>query len=712
MSLYSTYWYRVADLKPRLGGHVRLFRHNYRGEDWYVLQDPSSSRQHRFNKSAYTVIGLLNGKKSVQEVWDSVTTLMGDDAPTQDEVIRLLGQLHRADVLQSNIPADTLELFDRQEKHRSKWKRQFTNPFALRMPLFDPDRFLAKWSNVARVFMNPVVLCIWLIVVGTATVLAAVHWPELTLNISDRILKPENLLILWLVYPVIKLLHELGHAFATRVRGGEVHEMGIMLLAFTPIPYVEASASAAFPDKRQRMGVAAAGMAVELFIASLALLLWLNIESGQVSAIAYNVMLVGGFSTLLFNGNPLLRFDGYYILSDYLEIPNLAQRSSKYLGYLLQRYLFGIADSVSPVSAPGERAWFIGYGVAAFCYRLFILAVLALFISTKFYFVGVLIALWAGCTQIIFPILKNCYLFYHSTGGRRKRARFFAVSLVSLLLLSVLLFVLPVPLRTQVEGVVRPPEHSVVRAGTDCLVTEIIPQPYSTVKKGDSLIRCVDPFLEAEVRVLEANLMEVEARYVAEPLRSRVQREILKEEVVAAKADLARSRERLNELLIRSPNSGSFILPDSSNLVGHYVKQGTILGYVTGEEELTVIVVVGQADISLVRERTGRVEVRLVGEFDKRIPASSIREIPAASDHLPSRVLGTTGGGAIQVDPTDEQGVLTLVNNFNFELILEGRNNNIRIGERAYARFDHGYEPLGTQLFRALRGLFLHKFHV
>ena len=122
------------------------------------------------------------------------------------------------------------------------------------------------------------------------------------------------------------------------------------------------------------MTVAAAGMAVELFVAALALFLWLNVESGRVSAIAYNVMLIGGVSTLLFNGNPLLRYDGYYVLADWIEIPNLAQRSTRYLGYLLQHYILGVDDAVSPVTAPGERAWFICYGIASFCYRLFILA--------------------------------------------------------------------------------------------------------------------------------------------------------------------------------------------------------------------------------------------------------------------------------------------------------------------------------------------------
>ncbi len=712
MSIYSTYWYRVADIKPRLRSHVRLCRHIYRGRTWYILLDSSSSRQHRFNRSAYSIIGLMDGERTVQEIWHAAGVVLTEDIPTQDEIIGLLGRLHSADVLQSDIPPDTVELFERQDKQRGKWKQRLMNPFALRFPLYDPDRLLVKWLVLAKPFVGRAAFLLWILVVGSAFVLAIINWPELTRNMADRVLKPENLLLLWLVYPVVKLLHELGHAFATRIWGGEVHEMGLMLLAFTPIPYVEASASAAFSNKRKRMGVAGAGMAVELFVAALALFLWLNIEPGRVSAIAYNVMLIGGVSTLLFNGNPLLRFDGYYVLADWIEIPNLAQRSTRYLGYLLQRYPFGIEDAPSPVTSPGERPWFVGYGIASFFYRLFVLAALTLFVSSKFFFIGILIAVWALYTQIVLPGIRNIYTFYNSPGGRRKRTRFIGASLTITAAAVIVFFVVPIPLRTQVEGVVSLPEYSRIRTGTDCFIAELLVQNDSVVQSGDPLIRCENPFLEAEVQVLEANLVESQARYSAEPLQSRVQRGILKEEIASAKADLARARERMNELIIRSPNRGSFILPQAHNLTGHFVQQGALLGYIMGISESNVVVAVSQSDISLVREQTKKIELRLAGQIDKTFTSTINREIPAASDHLPSPVLGTKGGGIIPVNPADPKGLQTLAKTFQFEIRLPLQKENVRIGERAYAMFDHGYESLAQQWYRSLRKLFLRRFHV
>jgi putative peptide zinc metalloprotease protein len=154
--------------------------------------------------------------------------------------------------------------------------------------------------------------------------------------------------------------------------GGEVHEIGLMLLVFSPVPYVDASSAWGFRDKRKRMVVGGVGIAVELFLGALALFVWLMVEPGMVRAVAYNVMLISGVSTLLFNGNPLLRFDGYYVLADAIEVPNLGARSNTYLGYLFQRYVLGIRTAESSAHSNGERAWMVVYGITSFFYRIFI----------------------------------------------------------------------------------------------------------------------------------------------------------------------------------------------------------------------------------------------------------------------------------------------------------------------------------------------------
>ena len=200
--------------------------------------------------------------------------------------------------------------------------------------------------------------------------LAAIHWHDLTADVVDRILVPHNIFLLWLVFPVLKTLHEFGHACATKAYGGEVHEMGVHVAGVHTLPYMDASAATAFRAKWQRIVVGAAGMLVELFLASLALFVWLNVEPGVVRAIAYNVMFIAGISTVLFNGNPLLRYDGYYIFADYLEIPNLRTRAQAYLYYLWERYAFGRREAESEIATRSERGWFVvlrdnGVGVSS-----------------------------------------------------------------------------------------------------------------------------------------------------------------------------------------------------------------------------------------------------------------------------------------------------------------------------------------------------------
>lgn len=329
----SASWYQVAALRPRIRPHARIHRQRFRDQPWYVLRDPASGRMHRFTPAAYLIISLMDGKRSVDEIWTQVAAEMGQDAPTQDEAIHLLAQLHAADVLQTDVTPDVAELYQRYAKQRrATIKKNVLNPFAFRIPLWDPDRFLDRtYRYVAWVF-GPVGMLLWLAAAVPALVLTGVHWEALTGNLSDRVLSGQNLLLLWLVFPVVKLLHELGHAYTVKSGGGEVHELGLMLLVLTPVPYVDASAATGFRSKWQRALVGAAGMQVELFLAAIAVFAWISTEPGLVRAIAFNVALIGGVSTVVFNGNPLLRFDSYYILSDLIEIPNLGQRANRYWG--------------------------------------------------------------------------------------------------------------------------------------------------------------------------------------------------------------------------------------------------------------------------------------------------------------------------------------------------------------------------------------------
>jgi putative peptide zinc metalloprotease protein len=712
-NLFSPSWYRVAALKPRIRSHAKILRQSFRGEVWFVLQDQAAERSHRFSPAAHHFIGLMDGGRSVQEIWDAVSAHLGDEAPTQEEVIRLLGQLHAADALLCDVPPDSMEVFRRHQRHeRMQWKRRLLTPLALRFPLFDPDRFLQRTLPWVQPLFGWFGILLWLAVVGTGAVLSASHWTDLTEDIADRVLDPANLVLLWFVYPAVKALHELGHAYATRRWGGEVHEIGIMLLVLSPVPYVDASAAWGFRDKYRRVVVGAAGIAVELFLGSLALFVWILVEPGMVRSVAYNVILICGVSTLLFNGNPLLRFDGYYVLADALEIPNLGARANQYLGYLFQRYVFRVRDAESPAHTRGERVWMVLYGIASFVYRVFIMFVIVLFIAGKYFVVGVLLAIWAIATQVISPVVKSIAYLVNNPNLQRRRGRVLATSALLVLATACLLFLLPVPSWTRTEGVVWVPEEAQVRAGADGFIEEILAPANSQVRRGQPLVRAEEPFLATRVAILNAQLEELSAKYDALRPVDRVQSGMVREEMVAVEANLRRALERQAALTYSSPASGQFIVPNAVDLPGRFVHKGQLIGYVVEPRGLTARVALLQDDIAMVRQRTRAVEVMLAGWGAEPMQAGIRREVPGASLQLPTPALGSAGGGPIAVDPRDKHGVTTLRQVFQLDLSLPPQVRSEYLGARVFVRFDHGFEPVGFQMYRAFRRLLLRQFNV
>lgn len=709
----STSWYRVCDLRPELRSHTDIQRQSFRGKRWYVIQDRASGRHHRFTPEAYLVISLMDGERTVEQIWSIACEELGDDHLTQNEMIKLLAQLHHSDILRGDRSPDLREMAVRAEKQaRRKLLQRFINPLAVRLPLLDPDRFLKHTLPFVRPLFSWVGLLLFLCVVFTAALLAAANWSALTENIADRILATESLLLLLVTYPFVKALHELGHGYAAKVRGGEVHEVGLMFLVFIPVPYVDASASSAFPNKWHRALVGAAGMLVEIFLACLALFVWLNAEPGLIRAFAFNIMVIGGVSTVLFNGNPLLRFDGYFVLSDLIEIPNLATRSNRYLGYLIQRYLFGVEEAVSPVTASGESRWFLFYSIASFLYRILITLTIILFVASEYFVVGVVLGIWAGLMIFVWPAMKMLGFLFSSPVLREKRPQALAVSGLLSFALVTMLTLVPVPFATVTEGVIWAEREAVIHVSADGIVEEILVEPNAIVGPGEPLLRMTDPLMPARVRVLRAELNELQARYAALQIIDRAEARLIAEQVKHAKAELAINLQREEEMVVLSPAGGSVLLLNPQDLVGKFFRKGTSLGYVTNLDDPSVRVVIPQNAIDLVRDQTFQISVRPAENFSAMRSATVRHELPFVTTALPSVALSTQGGGQIPVDPGDSEGMTALEMLYQLELEIDDPATAGGVGSRVYVRFGHGYEPLAFQAYRRIRQLFLKRFNV
>ena len=494
--LVSNLWYRVADRRPQLRPHARIHRHRYRGEVWYLLQDPASSRVQRFTPAARLIVALMDGSRTVEQLWSIANRRLGEHAPTQDEIIQLLGQLHAADMLQSDVTPDVAELVARGEREdRARIRQSFANPMALRLQLWDPDRFLDIFAPVWSLIWSRWGALLWLAVVLPALFLIAPHWSELTNDFTDRVLAVDNLFLVYLSFPLIKALHEMGHATAVKAGGGEVHDLGVIFLVLLPVPYVEASASTVFRSKYQRALVGAAGVIAELFVAALAFYGWLIVEPGIVSALLFNVMVIASVSTLIFNGNPLLRYDAYYVLADLIEIPNLASRAARYWSYWLERYVLGVREAEAPNGTRAENAWLAVYGLAAAVYRVLVTVVIAMFIAGRFFFIGVLLAFWGVFAMAGLPVIKAAAHLATSPRLRRRRGRAIGVALAAALGVAAFLIAVPMPSHSYAEGVLWLPEEDIVRAGESGFVSNFLVQPGEEIVKGDALVASDAPRL-------------------------------------------------------------------------------------------------------------------------------------------------------------------------------------------------------------------------
>ena len=244
-NLFSRDWYRIAELKPSLRAHITVHAHRYRGKRWYVLEDHITGQVRRLSPESYLIVGLMNGTRSVDRLWDLASQRLGADMPTHEELLQLLASLYQANLIRMDISGDIGELFERgKEAQRRQWISKLKSPLSIKIPLVDPENFLRATEKYVRPLLTRTFLVLWCLLVGYALLLVGEHWEALTRNVSDRVLAADNLLLLWLIYPIIKLIHELGHGYCIKRGGGEVHELGIMLLVLIPMPYVDASSTA------------------------------------------------------------------------------------------------------------------------------------------------------------------------------------------------------------------------------------------------------------------------------------------------------------------------------------------------------------------------------------------------------------------------------------------------------------------------------------
>lgn len=655
---FSEHWHRVAKQRLSLRPTVQMHRQIYRGERWYVVSDPLTNHFFRITPGAHDMLCRLQRGRTVQEAWEESLERDPDGAPGQEELIHLFGQLYQANLLRGDVPPEAASLFDRHTQRRRREMRAQFNLMSFRIPLLDPDRFLTRTLPFVRWLFGPIGLVLWLGVVGAAVKVALDHAPEFAAQ-SEGLLAPGNLALLYVGLVIIKVLHEFGHAFACHTFGGEVHEMGVMFLYFSPVPYVDATSSWAFRERGPRIFVAAAGMIVEIFVAALAVFVWANTAPGALHSVAYNMIFVASITTLVFNANPLMRYDGYYILSDWLELPNLSARSMEMLRYLAERDLFACRDIENPAATTREGWTLALYGITSWVYRLIVFASIAWWISGQWFIFGVFLALLCVYSFAVAPLWKLARYLATSPRLARTRPRAVLITCGGLALLLAVLALWPMPNRFRAPGVLRAEEYSEIFAAAPGAVAELHAASGTRVEPGQPLVRFANRTLELEIAAAQAERAEAIAQEERALARATEALGPIRARRTVAEKRLAQLQRQQAALLITAPHAGTWVAPRLADSVGRWFPRGERLGEVVRDDRFRFLAVISQAEAAGLFTDRLRSQVRLVGEADKPLDVRAVQVIPAQQDTLPSAALGWAAGGEVATSHHDPHGVKT-----------------------------------------------------
>lgn len=344
---------------------------------------------------------------------------------------------------------------------------------------------------------------------------------------------------------------------------------------------------------------------------------------------------------------------------------------------------------------------------------MFVTFAIALFIGSRFFFFGVILALWALATMAVIPVVRTLGQLRERPGLQERRGRILAIAGGVLAMLVVFAWKVPLPYRTQAEGVVWLPEKATLRAGAAGFVARLAVPPGRQVEIGTTLMHSIDPTLDAQLRISAARVAELEVTYRKEFVSDRAQAAIVREQLRFEQSSLERVRQRAAGLEVAAQSAGIFTVPQPTDMPGRFYRQGEILGYVLGGVEPIVRVVVEQAVVDGVGLSAQRVGLRMADDLSRVIPGRILRQVPAASDEAPSPALVASGGGKLAADPRDPGGRKTLARIFEIDVApLELLGRTPAYGQRVYVRFDMLPAPLATQAYRTVRRLFLRHFDV
>ena len=550
-------------------------RQRYQGRAYWVVKEPVGLRYFRFQEEEFAVLNMMRNNASLQDIKEQFEDEFAPHKITFQDLQQFIGTLHRSGLVVSDAPGQGQQLMKRGEEREGKeLLGKLSNVLAIRFKGIDPEWLLDRIYPWTRFLFTTTALMALIIAGVGALLLIGVQFDVFRSRLPafESFFGPKNWLMLGCVLGVTKIIHEFGHGLLCKHFGGECHEMGVMFLVLTPCLYCNVSDSWMLPNKWHRAAIGAGGIYVELMMATIATYIWWFTEPGTLNHLALRVMFICSISTVLFNGNPLLRFDGYYILSDLIEIPNLRQKASKILQHKAAEICLGLEMPEDPFLPQNNQFMFGLYTVAAVAYRWFIFCSILFFLNAVFepyglQIIGRGLALMGLFGLVVQPLWQGAK-FLHIPGrmDQVKWPRVFATLAVAGTVIF-LIMMIPIPRNVRCSFRVEPLDSAMVYVDEGGHIEKLHVKPGDVVEEGAALATLSSPVL---VRTMAEHMREKDA-FVAtlEGLKRRVPAEpSVSSQIPGVKAairgkerELTEQKLKLDRLTIRAPLAGTVLSP-------------------------------------------------------------------------------------------------------------------------------------------------------
>jgi len=705
------------------------------GDRYWVVKDPVALAYFHLRDEEHAILRMLDGRATLEEIRRRFEQLFAPLELTAEHLHAFLGRLHACNLVLADSPGQGHQMLLRHHQRRRRERLQWLGSvLAIRFRGIDPEPLLERLYPKVRWLFSPPAVAAAVLLVLAAVALAAVQYGVFQSRLPDlrAFLSVGNVVWLAASLAAAKVLHELGHALACKHFGGECHEMGVMLLVFTPCLWCNVSDAWMLSSKWQRVAISMAGIGVELVLAALCTFVWWFSEPGLLNTLALNMMVICSVNTVLFNGNPLLRYDGYYVLSDVLEVPNLGQQSRALLSRSLARLVLGV-ELPADRSLPGKRRWLLAaYGVASTAYRWFVVLAILWFChevlsAYRLEVVASLLAAAVVAGLLAVPVANVIGLLRNPAWTRKVRRGRAALAGVALAVVLAAVLLAPLPYRVAAPVVLEPQGGCRVYVSVPGTLTRSL-KAGAVVERGETLAELEDLDVRRQIEELAGErdrqrlrLANLEAQLVEDPSVA-PQIPAAREALADVEVRLRQRQQDQERLSLKSPLGGTVLPPplrparpyaqgrlenwwgsplDTQNL-GCHLTTGTLFCLVGDPGRLEAVLVVDQSDLAFVKPGQ-RARVRLA-ELPDGVLGGTVAEIAKTGLEIVPRELAL--GKAL---PTrfDEDGIARpLEPCYRVRVRLDEHERPLLVGTAGRAKILADPQPLGQRLYRYLRRTF------